>query len=93
VPTPVYDYARLRAGHEPGTEIGPLDGGGFVAALARRDAPPADAGPHIWRDPSVYVDGEVVFRQLFCPGCLTAVYSRVVPVDHPLPDDDYRSWA
>jgi N-methylhydantoinase B len=41
----------------------------------------------------VYVDAEVVFRQLCCPGCLTAVYSRVVPVDHRLPDDDYRSWS
>ncbi|MGI5227921.1 hydantoinase B/oxoprolinase family protein [Actinoallomurus sp. CA-142502] len=76
-----------------GTGIGPLAGGAFVAALARRDAAPADAGPHIWRDPSVYVDAEIVFRQLFCPGCLTAVYSRVVPVHHPLPDDDYRSWT
>lgn len=76
-----------------GTELGPLEGGAYVTALARRDAPPTEAGPHIWRDPSVYVDAEVVFRQLFCPGCLTAVYSRVVPVEHPLPDDDYRSWA
>jgi N-methylhydantoinase B len=75
------------------TAIGHLDRGDFVAALARRDAPPTDAGPHIWHDPSVYVDADVVFRQLFCPGCLTAVHSRVVPVDHPLPDDDYRSWA
>ncbi|GAA5115137.1 hydantoinase B/oxoprolinase family protein [Pseudonocardia adelaidensis] len=76
-----------------GRRLGRLDGGDFVAALARRDAPPTEAGPHIWRDPSVYVDAEVVFRQLFCPGCLTAVYSRVIPVDHPLPDDDYRSWT
>ncbi|MFJ6076312.1 hydantoinase B/oxoprolinase family protein [Streptomyces sp. NPDC093065] len=75
------------------TTIGPLEHGAFVAALARRDAPPTDAGPHIWHDPSVYVDREVVFRQLFCPGCLTTVNSRVVPVDHPLPYDDYRKWA
>jgi N-methylhydantoinase B len=76
-----------------GTEIGPLAGSAFVAALARRDAAPTEAGPHIWHDPSVYVDEEVVFRQLFCPGCLTAVNSRVVPVGHPLPADDYRGWA
>jgi N-methylhydantoinase B len=74
-----------------GTRIGPLAGSAFVAALARRDGAPTEAGPHIWHDPSEYVDAEIVFRQLFCPGCLTAVNSRVVPVDHPLPADDYRS--
>jgi 2-polyprenyl-6-methoxyphenol hydroxylase-like FAD-dependent oxidoreductase len=76
-----------------GTKIGPLEGGAFVAGLARRDSAPTEAGPHIWHDPVEYVDAEVVFRQLFCPGCLTAVYSRVVPVDHPLPVDEYRSWT
>ncbi|WP_434447344.1 hydantoinase B/oxoprolinase family protein [Lentzea sp. E54] len=75
-----------------GTKIGPLDGGAFVSALARRETVPAEAGPHIWHDPSQYVDVEVVFRQLLCPGCLTAVNSRVVPVGHPLPDDEYRAW-
>jgi N-methylhydantoinase B len=75
------------------TQIGPLADGAFVAALARRDSDPTEAGPHIWHDPSEYVDAKVVFRQLFCPGCLTAVNSRVVPVDHPFPDDDYRNQA
>jgi N-methylhydantoinase B len=76
-----------------GTEIGPLAGSAFVAALARREVAPTEAGPHIWHDPLEYVDAEIVFRQLCCPGCLTAVNSRVVPVDHPLPADEYRSWA
>jgi len=76
-----------------GTEIGPLAGGAFFASLARRDAAPTEAGPHIWHDPLEYVDAEVVFRQLFCPGCLTAVHSRVVPVEHPLPVDEYRHWT
>lgn len=76
-----------------GTEIGPLAGGEFVTALARRDAAPSEAGPHIWPDPEEYVDAEIVFRQLLCPGCLTAVHSRVVPADHPLPADEYRGWA
>jgi N-methylhydantoinase B len=75
------------------TVIGPVADRAFVSALARTDSLPAAAGPHIWSDPSVYVDAEIVFRQLFCPGCLTAVYSRVVPVDHPLPDDVYRSFT
>ena len=34
------------------------------------------AGPHIWHDPLEYVDAEIVFRQLFCPGCLTASFPR-----------------
>jgi N-methylhydantoinase B len=72
------------------TEIGPLAEGAFVEGLALRDSAPTEAGPHIWHDPSEYVDAEVVFRQLFCPGCLTAVNSRVVPVNHPLPVDHYR---
>jgi N-methylhydantoinase B len=41
-----------------------------------------EAGPQITSDPSTYVDDEVVFRQLCCPGCWTAVYSAVVPKDH-----------
>ncbi|USX52860.1 hydantoinase B/oxoprolinase family protein [Lentzea sp. HUAS12] len=75
-----------------GTRIGPLEGGAFFDFLARRETAPTEAGPHIWHDPSEYVDAEIVFRQLLCPGCLTAVNSRVVPVDHPLPHDDYRAW-
>jgi len=73
-----------------GTEFGALEDGAFLAALARTDSVPTDGGPQIWHDPTAYTDEEVVFRQLCCPGCLTAVYSRVVPVAHPLPDDVYR---
>ena len=54
-----------------------------AARLARFDGPPADAGPQIITDPADYVDDEVVFRQFCCPGCWTAVYSAVVPADHP----------
>ncbi|MFD9700383.1 hydantoinase B/oxoprolinase family protein [Lentzea sp. NPDC059081] len=74
-----------------GTSIGPVEGGAFVDALARRETAPTEAGPHIWHDPAEYVDQEIVFRQLLCPGCLTAVSSRVVPVGHPLPRDEYRT--
>ncbi|MCS7476785.1 hydantoinase B/oxoprolinase family protein [Umezawaea endophytica] len=76
-----------------GTVIGPLADGAFFSSLARRDAPPSEAGPHIWSDPSVYTDVPIVFRQLFCPTCLVAVHSRVVPVDHPLPADVFRSFG
>jgi N-methylhydantoinase B len=74
-----------------GEVIGPLADGAFLRSLARRDAPMREAGPQIWTDSSAYTDTEIVFRQLFCPACVTAVYSRVVPLDHPLPDDVVRS--
>ncbi|GAB2480275.1 hydantoinase B/oxoprolinase family protein [Nocardiopsis aegyptia] len=74
-----------------GTFIGPVRNSDFVVALVRDDAEPSTAGPHIWHDPSVYVDEDVVFRRLCCPGCMTLVYSRVVPVGHPLPNDVYEA--
>ncbi|MFE5474105.1 hydantoinase B/oxoprolinase family protein [Nocardia sp. NPDC056541] len=52
-------------------------------ALARFEGPSSVAGPQVTSDPAVYVDTEVVFRQQCCPGCWTAVYSGVVPADHP----------
>ncbi|TNC29195.1 hydantoinase B/oxoprolinase family protein [Amycolatopsis alkalitolerans] len=52
-------------------------------ALARLDGPARAAGPQVTADPATYLDDEVVFRQLFCPGCWTAVYSGLVPADHP----------
>lgn len=51
-------------------------------ALARSEGPSRAAGPQIVSDPAQYVDDEIVFRQLCCPGCFTAVYSAVVPKAH-----------
>jgi N-methylhydantoinase B len=51
--------------------------------LARYEGPSSDAGPQVTSDPGEYVDTEVVFRQQCCPGCWTAIYSGIVPVDHP----------
>lgn len=51
--------------------------------LARFEGPASTAGPQVTSDPSEYVDDPVVFRQLCCPGCWTAIYSGVVPADHP----------
>lgn len=56
---------------------------GPTLSLARYDGPPAEAGPQVVSEAGDYVDGEVVFRQYCCPGCLTAVYSSIVPTDHP----------
>ncbi|WP_168706400.1 hydantoinase B/oxoprolinase family protein, partial [Gordonia paraffinivorans] len=52
-------------------------------ALAHYEGPSSAAGPQVTSDPSEYVDTHVVFRQQCCPGCWTAVYSGIVPADHP----------
>ena len=52
-------------------------------ALARYDGPASDAGPQVVADAADYVDDAVVFRQYSCPGCLTAIWSSIVPVGHP----------
>ncbi|MGZ2990794.1 hypothetical protein, partial [Pseudomonas aeruginosa] len=44
---------------------------------------PTDAGPGVTAEAADYVDDAVVFRQYSCPGCHTAVWSSIVPVDHP----------
>ncbi|KZF03099.1 MULTISPECIES: hydantoinase B/oxoprolinase family protein [unclassified Rhodococcus (in: high G+C Gram-positive bacteria)] len=54
-----------------------------VLDLARYEGPSSAAGPQVTSDPSIYVDTPIVFRQLCCPGCWTAVYSGIVPADHP----------
>ena len=51
--------------------------------LAEFEGPTSLAGRQVTADPGQYVDDEVVFRQLCCPGCWTAVYSGVVPAAHP----------
>lgn len=50
--------------------------------LAAYDGPTSEAGSHVTADTGQYVDDDVVFRQLSCPGCYTAVYSGVVPAAH-----------
>ncbi|MFI7061356.1 hydantoinase B/oxoprolinase family protein [Kribbella sp. NPDC050124] len=55
---------------------------GTQLQLAVFEGPSTEAGPQITSEPATYVDDEVVFRQLCCPGCWTAVYSAVVPKDH-----------
>jgi N-methylhydantoinase B len=70
-------------GHElgaPGTQT--------LAALHRREGPTALAGPQIWPHPETYVDTPIVFRQLCCPSCGTAISTAVVPADHPLTPDE-----
>ena len=67
---------------------------GTALNVAFFEGPTSLAGPQVTADPQQYVDDEVVFRQLTCPGCHTAIYSGVVPaahVDHVLEIDRYVS--
>lgn len=50
--------------------------------LSRFDGPSSAAGPSVLSGPGRYVDDEIVFRQLACPGCHAAIYSGIVPKDH-----------
>jgi N-methylhydantoinase B len=54
-----------------------------VLRLARYQGPSHDAGRQVTSAPDLYVDSEVVFRQLSCPNCWTAIYSGIVPAGHP----------
>ncbi|MEU7813762.1 hydantoinase B/oxoprolinase family protein [Pseudonocardia sp. NPDC049154] len=83
----VLDGATVRCRH-CGTGLGTF-GEAYLAALPRLETAPSGAGPHVWADPSTYVDEPVVFRQVLCPGCATALLSQVVPADHPLPADTF----
>ncbi|MDH6288232.1 hydantoinase B/oxoprolinase family protein [Rhodococcus opacus] len=69
-----------------GQEIGPYSKANYYELLDRFEGPSSNAGPQIWPHPENYVDNEVVFRQLTCPGCATAILSSVVPASHPLPN-------
>ncbi|HWD03668.1 MAG TPA: hydantoinase B/oxoprolinase family protein [Amycolatopsis sp.] len=69
-----------------GAVLGEL-GEPYLAALPRVEAGPSAAGPHVWADSSTYVDEPVVFRQVLCPGCATALLSQVVPTGHPISPD------
>ncbi|MGE0217293.1 hydantoinase B/oxoprolinase family protein [Mycolicibacterium sp.] len=51
--------------------------------VARYEGPSTEAGHQIASAADTYVDEPVIFRQLCCPGCWTAIYSGVVPAGHP----------
>ena len=62
--------------------------------FARFEGQASHAASHVTTTPEQYVDDEVVFRQLTCQGCFTAVYTGVVPathVDHVLEIDRYAT--
>jgi N-methylhydantoinase B len=71
------DNGTLMCAHcECALEGTPTD---YLAQLPVYEGPPREAGPHIFANPAIYVDAEVVFRQYYCPGCYTAFQTEVVP--------------
>jgi len=46
-----------------------------------RESEPGDAGPSVHEDASHFTDRVIVFRQVFCPGCLTLLQAEIVPAD------------
>lgn len=70
------------------------DAGGDTLDLLVSDGNTALAGPGVGADAGSYVDTPIVFRQHFCPGCMTAVSSTVVPSIHPdHPRQILGGWA
>ena len=43
-----------------------------------RESPPQSGGSLIHAAPELFVDAAVVYRQAFCPGCLTVLLTEVV---------------
>jgi N-methylhydantoinase B len=68
------DSRCVHCGTLVGTASGP-----FLGEAHERLGDPALGGPQIRGNPSEFVDAEIVFRQLCCPGCLTALLTEIVP--------------
>ena len=78
------DEIRCRAcGHA----LGPAERNFKLGALVR-DLPLTDGNPAL-RDPSIYTDSSVAFRQFICPGCGTMLETEVA-VDGAPPQWDIR---
>jgi len=48
-----------------------------------RESTPREAGPSVRADARNFTDREIVFRQTFCPECLTLLQAEIVPADEP----------
>jgi N-methylhydantoinase B len=69
-----------------GEELGSLENGHAKEHAAVHEHPVADIGPR-FRDPATFVDDEIVWRQVFCPGCATRLATEVArPGDELLAD-------
>jgi N-methylhydantoinase B len=56
-------------------DLGPVSDNYKLHALMR-EAPLQDAGPLVG-DPKRFIDDEMVFRQYFCPGCVTLLENEI----------------
>jgi N-methylhydantoinase B len=75
-----------RCGHV----LGPV-GRNFKLGALVRDLPLAEGNPTL-RDPSIYTDSTVAFRQFVCPGCGTMLETELA-IDGAPPQWDIRPGA
>ncbi len=48
-----------------------------------RETAPRTAGPSVRENANLFTDRPIVFRQTFCPECLTLLQAEIVPGDEP----------
>jgi N-methylhydantoinase B len=75
-----------RCGHV----LGPAERNFKLGSLVR-ELPLTEANPHV-RDPSIYTDEPVAFRQFLCPGCATLLETEIAVGSAP-PQWDTRVVA
>lgn len=63
-------------------------GKNYKEGCVMRELPLTEANPQL-RDPGLYVDNEVVFRHLYCPGCATLLQTELA-IDGEPPQWDVR---
>ena len=66
--------------------VGSRDDDVYLSKALRLVRPPVAAGPQIRGDQRLFVDREVSFRQVCCPGCGVALISEIAPDD----DEEFR---
>jgi N-methylhydantoinase B len=62
-------------------DLGPATDNYKLSTLMR-EAPLQEAGPLIG-DPKRFIDDDIVFRQYFCPGCLTLLENEINRASEP----------
>lgn len=77
----------LHCGH-CGTSLGAVDANWKADAAASREQPLTAANPII-RDPAIYTDEQVAYREYYCPGCATMLDNEIA-VAGAAPLADFR---
>ena len=85
------EYLELASGQircrSCGHQFGPSTRNYKLGALVR-ELPITEANPEL-RDPAIYTDSSVTFRQFICPGCGTLLQAEIA-VDGAPPQWDIR---